>query len=79
MKLGCLNVGPAKLLRIQNGDEPKNMEEELPDAQFFVVHVVDDHFVDIIQFLSTGTTPEVYSTKQKKQLVVQATSFFVII
>ena len=29
-------------------------EEGLLDAQLFMVHVVDNHFADIIHFLTTG-------------------------
>ena len=57
VKPRCLNVGPDHLSSIENGDEPVILEEGFPDALLFVVHIVDDHFVDIIEFLSTGTTP----------------------
>jgi len=43
-----------------------------------VVRVADDHFVDIIQFLTTGMAPEGYTSQQKKELVVRATDFSVI-
>ena len=61
-----LNAGPNQLSRIENGDEPTNLEEVLPDAQLFVVRIANDHFADIIQFLSTGTAPEMYTAQQKK-------------
>lgn len=54
VKLGCLNAGPDHLSCIENGDERMILEEGFPDAQLFVVHVVDDHFVYIIEFLSTS-------------------------
>lgn len=63
VKPNCLNVGLDHLSQIENGDEPTSLEEGLPDAQLFAIHVVDDHFADIIQFLSTGITPEGYSTQ----------------
>ncbi len=42
------------------------------------MHIVDNHFVDIIHFLTTGKTLEGYTSQQKKELVVRATYFFVI-
>jgi hypothetical protein len=37
-----LNVGLDHLSIITNGEEPKNMEENFPDANFFSVHIADD-------------------------------------
>ena len=54
------------------------MEEGLPNAQLFTVRIADDHFEDIIHFLTTGTTLKEYSVQQKKELVVRAVDFFVI-
>lgn len=54
------------------------MEEGLPDAQLYVVRVVDGHFEDILHFLTTGTAPLEYSFQQKKELVVRAADFSVI-
>lgn len=79
VKLGRLNAGPNHLSRIETGDEPTSLEEGLPDAQIFVVRVVDGHFEYVIHFLKTGTTPEVYSIQQKKELVVHTTYFSVIV
>lgn len=45
-------------LRIEAREEPTNLEEGLPDAQLFTVHIMDNNFSDIIQFLTTGTAPE---------------------
>ena len=39
---------------------------------------MDDYFKDIIDFLTTGTAPTEYNTKQKKQLVVKAVYFMMI-
>ena len=58
-------------------EEPNSLEEGLSDAQLFAVHVADDHFSDIIQFLTTGTTSEEYSTQKKKELVVFSEDFLV--
>lgn len=54
MKLGRLNVGPDNLSQIEIGKEPNNLEEGLPNVQLFAVCIVDNHFVDIIRFLTRG-------------------------
>ena len=40
---------------------------------------MDGHFEDIIHFLTTGTALEGYTVQQKKELVVRAINFFVIV
>jgi hypothetical protein len=57
-----LNKGPDHLSRITNGEEPTNIEDNFPNAQIFSVKVADEYFVDIIQFLSTGTAPQEFYT-----------------
>lgn len=78
MKPGILDVGPDHLSWIENDEEPTSIDEGLPDAHLFVVRVADEHFADIIQFMSTGTTHEGYTTQHKKELVVRAVDFSVI-
>ena len=60
IKLRRLNVGPNHLSRIETSEEPTNLEERLLDAQLYAVRVADDHFEDIIYFLTTGTVPQEY-------------------
>ena len=43
------------------------------------MHVADGHFEDIIHFLTTGAAPEGYFVQQKKELVVRAEDFSVIV
>ena len=57
VKPGRLNVGQNHLSRIENGGEPTNLEEGLPDAHLYAVRITDIHFEDIIHFLTTGTAP----------------------
>lgn len=66
VKPGHLNAGLDHLSLIENGEEPMNMEEGLPDAQLYAVRVADGHFEDIIHFLTTGTVPQGYSFPQNK-------------
>jgi hypothetical protein len=70
IKPGKLNARPDHLSRVTNGEEPMKLEDNFSDSQLFSVHIVDDYFVDIIQYLSTGTAPQDYTTTQKKNLVV---------
>ena len=78
MKTSRLNVGPYHLLCIETGEDPTNLEEGLPDAQLFAVHVKDNKFADIIHFLTTGMAPEGYTSQQTKELVVCETNFSLI-
>lgn len=59
-------------------EDPTHIEDNLPDAKLIAIKVADDHFIDIIQFLSIGMAPAEYTTKQRKELVVQATDFLLI-
>jgi hypothetical protein len=78
VKLGKLNVGPDHLSRINNGDEPMNLEDKFPDAQLFPVQVADEYFADIIQYLSTRIAPKEFNIAQMKNLVVRATNYQLI-
>ena len=42
VKPGQLNVGPDHLSWIESGEEPTNFEDNLPDAQLFAIHMMDD-------------------------------------
>jgi len=63
VKPEILNIGPYHLSTIDNGEEPTNIDEGLHDAQLFTVKVVNEHFANIIQFLSTGIAPDSYTTQ----------------
>ena len=78
MKPGRLNAGPDHLSRIESGEEPGNLEDNLPDAQLFYVQIADEYYADIIQFLTTGVAPDEFTKQQKKQLVVKAADFTLI-
>lgn len=53
-----LKAGLDHLSRIENDEEPTNIDEGLPDAQLFALRVVDEHFMKNIYFLSTGVATE---------------------
>ena len=71
-------MGPDHFSRIESGEEPNNMEDKFPDAQLFVITVVDKTFQAIIHLLSTCYVPEGFTTMQKKQLVSKAADFTLI-
>lgn len=79
MKPGMLNVGIDRLSCIEIVEEPNNLEEGLPDAQLFAVHIGDDHLADIVYFLITRMALEGYTSQQKKVLAVHTNDFSVIL
>jgi len=79
VKSGCLKSGIDHLSQIEIGEEPRNLEDGLPDAQLSTVHVADGHFEDIIHFLTIRSTLKEYSIQQKKELVVRTMEFSVIV
>jgi hypothetical protein len=78
VKLRRMNKGPDHLYRLDHGEEPTILEDTLPYAQLFSIRRIDDHFVEIIHFLSTGMEPSEYTIIQKKQLVVHTAYFSLI-
>ena len=70
-----LNLGLDHISRIESGEEPNNLDYNVPDAQLFSITMFDDHYRDIIKKFSTGYTPTEFSITQKKQLVV-CTAYF---
>jgi hypothetical protein len=74
-----LNARLDHLSRVTNGEEPTNLEDNFLDAQLFSVQIVDDYFAEIMQYLSIGTMPQEYTTAQKKNPVVWATDYQLIV
>jgi hypothetical protein len=79
VKPGRMNKGPDHLSRLEHGEEPTILEDTLPDAQLLEIRKFNDHFAERVQFLSTGMAPRTYTVIQKKQLVVCATDFSLIV
>jgi hypothetical protein len=52
-----MNKGPDHLSKLEHGEEPTSLEDTPSDAQLIAIRNIDDHFADIVQFLSTGMTP----------------------
>jgi hypothetical protein len=72
VKPGRLNTGPDHLSRITNGEDPRKLEDNFPDAQLFSVRLVVEYLPKIIEFFSTVFSPKEFNTAQKKILVVKA-------
>jgi hypothetical protein len=79
VKPGRLNSGPDHLSLILIGEDAGNLDDSLPNVHLFTVHMVDDYFTDIVQFLSIGVAPSKFTTAQKKQIVVKAIDYHLII
>jgi hypothetical protein len=61
-----MNKGPENLSRLEHGEKPTSLEDTLLDAQLLSIINIDDHSVEIIQFLSTRMAPSEYTITQKK-------------
>jgi hypothetical protein len=79
VKLGKLNAEPNHLLRVTNGEEPMNLEDNFSDAHLFSVQIANDYFTEIIQYLSMGIVSQDYTTTQKKKLVVCVANYQLIV
>jgi hypothetical protein len=73
-----MNKGLDHLSWLEHGEEPTSLEDTIPDEKFLDNRRIDDHFVQIVQFMSTGITPSEYIIIKKKQLVVRAADFSLI-
>ena len=66
IRLGKLNVRPDHLSRIDTGEDPTRVEDDLPDAQLFRIEFVPIEMEEIAQFLENGQAPKGMSTKRNK-------------
>jgi hypothetical protein len=66
VKLGIMNKGPDHLSRLEHGEDPNSLEDTLSDDQLLVIRNIDDHFIKIVQFMSTGMEPSEYTITQNK-------------
>jgi hypothetical protein len=79
VKPGRMNKCPDHLSRLEHSEESTSLEDTLSDEQLLTIRNIDDHFTEIVQFLSTGMAPSEYTIPQKKQLVVHASEFSLIV
>jgi hypothetical protein len=75
VKLENMNAGPNHLSHIFSGEYAGNLDDIFPYAQLFAVKMVDDYFLDIMQFLSIGMTPLDMTVAKKKKLVVKEANY----
>ena len=54
VKPGWLNLGPYHLSRIESGEEPTSLEDNIPDVKIFMITMSNDQYKYIIHFISTG-------------------------
>jgi hypothetical protein len=66
VKPGKLNARIYHLSHILSREEAGNLDDNLLDVQLFVVKMVDDYFLNIVQFLSTGMESSEMEVVQKK-------------
>jgi hypothetical protein len=78
VKPGRMNKGPDQLSRLEHGEEPTNLEDTLLDAKLLAIINIDDHFTEIVQFLSTRMAPSECTIPQKKHIVVHVVDFSLI-
>jgi hypothetical protein len=74
-----LDVGPNHLSPIPKGEDVGNLQNSLPDVNLFSVQIINDHFIEFFQMISTRVAPSDMIVTQKKQLVVKATDYQLII
>jgi hypothetical protein len=55
------------------------LDDTLSDANLLAIRKVDDHFAEIVKFMSTGITTYEYTVVWKKQLVVRVVDFSLIV
>lgn len=63
-----LNVGPDHLSRLEIGEEPTNIEDNIFDTQLFAIKIADDKFKEIFKFLAIGMALAEYIMQQKEEL-----------
>ena len=52
-----MNLGLEHISRIESGKETTNLGDDVLDAQFFAITMIDDQYRDITQFLIMGYAP----------------------
>ena len=78
VRRGKLNVSPDHLSRIDTGEEPTGVEDDLLDAHLFRIEAVPVELEEIAQFLENGQAPEGMNTKKKQILAMKATPYSLI-
>ena len=64
--------------RIELGEDPTRIEDDLLDAHLFRVEAIPSELVEIGQYLQEGKAPKHYSKKRKKILTIKVAPFTLI-
>ena len=75
---GRLNVEPDHLLRINTGEKPTGVEDDLPDTHLFRIESIPVELEEIAQFLENGQAPEGMNTKKKQILAMKVAPYSLI-
>ena len=78
VRLGKLNVGPDHLSRINIGEEPTGVEDDLSNAHLFQIEAVPIELEEIAQFLEIGQAPEGMSMKKQQILDMKVAPYSLI-
>ena len=75
---GKLNVDLDHLSRIDTGEEPTRVEDDLPDVHLFRIEVVPVELEEITQLLENRQAPEGMNMKKKQILAMKAAPYSLI-
>ena len=64
--------------RIDTGEEPTGIENDLPDAHLFQIEFVPSDLEETAQFLKEGCALEGTSDKKKNTMAMKATPYTII-
>ena len=73
-----LNVGPDHLSRIDTGEEPTRVKDDLPDAHLFRIEAISAELEEITQLLENGQALEGMSIKKKQILAMKVAPYSLI-
>jgi hypothetical protein len=74
-----LNVGPYHISWILTREDAGNLDDNFSDAQLFAVRMVDDYFMNIVEFLHICVASFDMTVVWKKQLVVKVVDYQLIV
>ena len=72
------NVGPDHLSKVESGEDPTGIDDDLPDAHLFRVEEIPAELEEIGQYLQEGKSLDHYSEKKKKILTIKVTPYTLI-
>lgn len=70
-----MSIGPDHLLRVHTGEEPTDIDDDLPNAHLFRFEEVLEELAYIVQFLQDGKSPDGLLEKRKKILATKVAPY----